>query len=101
MTGRKDDIMQIASQQLSGNHVDLTDTVYLVTEELHPYSNIRRVGRHYLNSISPDSELGSCKVNIVALVLYPHQLSNKLFTGNLLPFAYRYHHRFILCGIAH
>ena len=87
------------AKHLTGHYVYFSNTVYLISEELHSDSCISRICRKYLHHISPDTKLVSHEIYIVSLILDTHKVSNKSVTGFLHTTTNRHHHGLILLRV--
>ena len=84
----------------AGHGVDLADPVDLIPEKLHPDSPSRPVGRVDFQSVSPEAELVSGKVQVISLVADLCQLFEHLVQRVLLSHPQGDHHALIVDGVA-
>ena len=77
---------------LSGKHIDICDTLDLISEKLHPHCPVCRIRRKDLQHITPDTECSTVKIHLISCVLDIDQLFDNLITVLLHSRAKRDHH---------
>ena len=70
---------------LSGKHIDICDTLDLISEKLHPYCPVCRIRRKDLQHIATHPECSSVEIHLISCVLDIDQLFDNLITVLLHP----------------
>ena len=92
MRCRKNRCMAFHTFDLTCKHINICDTLDLISEKLHPYCPVRRVRRKDLQYITPDTEGSTVKIHLISCVLDINQLFDNLITVPLHPRTKRNHH---------
>ena len=81
---------------LTGKHIYLREPVYLIPEELNPYSPVRGCRREYLKHISSYPEGASLKIHVISGILIVDKLPYNLVPVLLHTRTQRYNHALVI-----
>ena len=96
MRRRKDGNMLQLLFCASAHDLELRNPVDFVAEELHPHSQVSRIGRKDLNHISVHAESTALEINIIAVVLDLNQLADHIVAVADHPRPQRNHHVMVI-----
>ena len=81
---------------LSGQHIDLSNSVYLVSKKFHTHCRITVICRKNLQRISMHPEGSSSKVHLISCILYIYQRPDDIIPVFFHSRTQRYHHSHIV-----